>query len=590
MQKQLHFLSGVPRSGSTVLAAILNQNPMTHVSTTSGLVHALDGLANTWHSAGLLNQNDPTRTKLAQTMRGMIDAFYEDTDKPVVIDKSRGWPISQIMAAMTQVLDRKPKIIATVRSVPDCAASFVRIEKPADLDEFMASGQLMDHLRAAYISLQEGYNYAPENFLFVEYEDLIASPKEQLARVHAFLDLPEFEYDFNNIDGSTVAEDDEQLHGTAGMHDVKPVLEAQHRQDPKDLLKHHYSTFCQPEFWLPKPRTIPELHDLDLQLAASTIGDFAEGWRLAQKLEAEEPNNHRAAYNRGWYLLSQGQIQKGYQLMDRGRQSGVFGNKRPDVPTQPWDGKSKGIVMLYLEGGLGDQIHQVRFAKLIAQRGCKVVVSCSGALASLFVGVEGVSAVIQHEATFGIYHDYFVQGMSAVVPLGLELDDLSGAPYIAKPKTIKNRKKRIGLRWQGQSKFEHEHHKKFPYELMFHAVKDCDAEFISLQRDEGADSCPAWVKQVPLNTWEDTRNAVASCDLVISSCTSVSHLAAAMGVETWVVIPVMGYFMYAMEGDTCPYYDTMKLFRQEVFGEWEAPFEKIKEQLAVVNKAIRRVK
>jgi hypothetical protein len=265
--------------------------------------------------------------------------------------------------------------------------------------------------------------------------------------------------------------------------------------------------------------------------------------------------------------------------MDRGRQSGVFGNKRPDVPTQAWDGKSKGIVMLYLEGGLGDQIHQVRFAKLIAQRGCKVVVSCSGALASLFVGVEGVSAVIQHEATFGIYHDYFVQGMSAVVPLGLELDDLSGAPYIAKPKTIKNRKKRIGLRWQGQSKFEHEHHKKFPYELMFHAVKDCDAEFISLQRDEGADSCPAWVKQVSLNTWEDTRNAVASCDLVISSCTSVSHLAAAMGVETWVVIPVMGYFMYAMEGDTCPYYDTMKLFRQETFGEWEAPFDHIRNRL-----------
>ena len=587
MNKTLHFLSGIPRSGSTVLAAILNQNPMTHVSTTSGLVHALDGLANTWHSAGLLNQNDPTRTKLAQTMRGMIDAFYEDTDKPVVIDKSRGWPISQIMAAMTQVLNHKPKVIATVRSVPDCAASFVRIGKPSDLDEFMASGQLMDHLRTAYISLQEGYSYAPESFLFVEYEDLLKNPKAQLERIHAFLDLPSFDYDFNNIDGSTVAEDDEQLHGTKGMHDVKPVLEAQHRQDPKELLKHHYSAFCQPEFWLDQPRTIPELHDLDLQLAASTIGDFAEGWRLAQKLEAEEPTNHRAAYNRGWYLLSQGQIQKGYQLMDRGRISGVFGNKRPDVPTQAWDGKSKGIVMLYLEGGLGDQIHQVRYAKLIAQRGCKVVVSCSGALASLFVGVEGVSAVVQHEATFGIYHDFFVQGMSAVVPLGIELEDLTGRPYITKPKTIKNRKKRIGLRWQGQSKFEHEHHKKFPYELMFNAVKDSDAEFISLQRDEGTDSCPAWVKQVPLNTWEDTRNAVASCDLVISSCTSVSHLAAAIGIETWVVIPVMGYFLYAMEGDTCPYYDTMKLFRQETFGEWESPFNKIKDKLSTNRKILK---
>ena len=584
MKKTLHFLSGIPRSGSTVLAAILNQNPMTHVSTTSGLVHALDGLANTWHSAGLLNENDPQRTKLAQTMRGAIDAFYEDTDKPVVIDKSRGWPIGQIMGAMTQVLDRQPKIIATVRSVPDCAASFIRIAKPADLDEFMATGQLMDHLKAAYISLQNGYEYAPENFLFVEYEDLLAEPKAQLARIHEFLGLPEFEYDFNNIDGSTVAEDDENLHGTIGMHEVKPVLAPQHKQDPRELLKHHYAQFCQPEFWLDRPRTVPELHDLDLQLAASTMGDFAEGWRLVQKLESEEPTNHRAAYNRGWYYLRQGLIQKGYQSMDRGRIVGVFGNSRPDVPTPMWDGKSKGTVMLYLEGGLGDQIHQIRYAKLIAEKGCKVVVSCTGPLASLFQGVEGVSAVVQHEATFGIYHDFWVAGMSAIVPLGLELKDISGSPYLEKPTSIKGRKKRIGLRWQGNSKFEAEHHKKFPYELMFDAIKDVDAEFISLQRDEGSEACPSWVKQVPLNTWEDTRQAAASCDLVISACTSVSHLAAAMGVETWVVTPIMPYFLYALDGEKTPYYDSMKMIRQEVYGDWVAPFDKIKERLNNNNK------
>jgi hypothetical protein len=200
-------------------------------------------------------------------------------------------------------------------------------------------------------------------------------------------------------------------------------------------------------------------------------------------------------------------------------------------------------------------------------------------LASLFVDVEGVSSVIQHEAVFGIYHDFWVAGMSAVVPLGFELADLSGAPYLTKPVTIKGRKKRIGLRWQGSAQFEHEHHKAFPYELMFHAVKDADAEFINLQRDEGVDAAPGWVKAVPLNSWEDTRHAVASCDLVISSCTSVGHLAAAMGVETWTVTPVMPYFLYALEGENTPYYDSMKLMRQEVFGDWQAPFDRIKERL-----------
>ena len=589
MKKTLHFLSGIPRSGSTVLAAILNQNPETHVSTTSGLVHALDGLANTWHSAGLLNENDPDRKKLAQTMRGMIDAFYEDTDKPVIIDKGRGWPIPIIMGAMTQVLGHGPKIIATVRPVPDCMASFVRVAKPEDLDEFMYSGQLADHLKAAYISLQQGYEAMPENFLFVEYDNLLADPKKELARVHEFLGLAPYDYDFNNIDGTPVKEDDENLHGYAGMHDIKPTLEKLHSDRSQDLLKHHYNQFCQPEFWNDNARTLPELDDLDIQLAAGKMGDFVEGWRLSEKLAAERPTDHRAAYNRSWYLLKQGKISEGYKEMDRGRFCGIIGERHPDTPMPEWDGRSKGTILLYVDHGLGDQIHQVRYAKALVARGNRVVVCCSGQLAQLFSTVEGVSAVVQHGAEYGVFHDFWAYAMVAPNYLGYEMADLKGTPYIPVPTVIKGRKKRIGLRWQGNSKFEDDHNKKFPYEMLFNAVQGADYEFISLQRDEGADACPPWVKQVKLDSWQDTQAAVASCDLVISSCTSVSHLAAAMGIETWVVIPVMGYYLYALDGDTCPYYDSMTLFRQEVFGDWTAPFDRIKTKLSVNTSHIRMV-
>jgi len=167
MNKNLHFLSGVPRSGSTVLAAILNQNPMTHVSTTSALGAALDGLATAWHRDNLLVNNDPDRSKLAHTMRGVIDAFYEDVPKPVIIDKARNWPIPVIMQAMGQVLGHKPKIIATVRSIPDCMASFVRVAKPTNLDDFLVNSSLTNHLKGSYQTLQQGYAYDPESFLFV---------------------------------------------------------------------------------------------------------------------------------------------------------------------------------------------------------------------------------------------------------------------------------------------------------------------------------------------------------------------------------------------------------------------------------------
>ena len=96
---------------------------------------------------------------------------------------------------MTQVLGHKPKIIATVRSIPDCMASFVRVAKPENLDEFMYTGQLSDHLRAAYISLQSGYEYDPDCFCIIEYEELLKDPKAQIDRIHAFLELPDFNYE-----------------------------------------------------------------------------------------------------------------------------------------------------------------------------------------------------------------------------------------------------------------------------------------------------------------------------------------------------------------------------------------------------------
>ena len=493
------------------------------------------------------------------------------------------------MGAMNQVLGRPVKVIATVRPVPDCMASFVRVAKPDDLDAFMYSGQLADHLKAAYLSLEAGYAVMPEHFLFVVYDDLLADPKGQLARIHEFLGLPDYDYDFSNIDGSSVKEDDENLHGYAGMHDVKPVLQKQHNDRSKDLLKHHYNQFCQPEFWNDNKRTMPELDDLDLQVAAGKMGDFAEGWRLSEKLHAERPTDHRAAYNRSWYLLKQGNIGEGYKQMDRGRYCGIIGERRPDTPAPEWDGKTKGTILLYCDHGLGDQIHQVRYARDLVARGNKVVVCCSGQLAGLFSGIDGVMAVVQVGAEYGVYHDFWCYGMTFPQYVGYEMADLRGDAYIPKPNVIKGRKKRIGLRWQGNSKFEDDHNKRFPYQLLFDAVRDADYEFISLQRDEGADACPTWVKQVPLNTWEDTKNAVASCDLVISSCTSVSHLSAAMGIDTWVVIPVMGYYLYAIDGEKTPYYDTMTLFRQEVFGEWEAPFNKIKERLNANKVELRMV-
>jgi hypothetical protein len=169
--------------------------------------------------------------------------------------------------------------------------------------------------------------------------------------------------------------------------------------------------------------------------------------------------------------------------------------------------------------------------------------------------------------------------MSAVLPLQLQYADVDGSAYISKPEMPKNKKFRIGLRWQGNPQFEHEQHRQFDPNLLFDAVKGTDAEFISLQRDEGAQHKPNWVKDVQLDHWEDTRAAVASCDLVVTSCTSVAHLSAAMGVKTWIVVPILPYYLWAKPGSKTEWYDSVTLFRQNAYGDWSGPFRKIKTQL-----------
>lgn len=586
--KQLHFFAGLPRSGSSVLSAILNQNPETHVSITSGLIDVLGTLNSIWCQSGLLDVNDPTRKKLIKTMRSTIETFY-DIPERTILDRNRNWPMPDVMDTMHQVLGRTPKIIATVRDVPDCVASLVRVVRPENLTEFLYSHISIKYLKSSYNFLEQGYVTFPECFLFINYEDLLANPEVELKRIHAFLELEDFKYDFNNIDSLTVQENDTAIHSIPGLHDIKPKLEKQHNEDSKEILGPHYDEYCQPVFWSDKKIKV-EKKDLDLQLSATLKGDFEEAWKLAEKINQEEPDNLRGNFNRGWHLLRQGKFQEGYKLMDKGRLCGIFGNAAPAVSTPKWDGKSKGTVLLNLEGGLGDQIHQVRYAKNIADRGCKVIISCDKELAPLFVDVKGVSAIVEktteRDVSFGVYHNFWVGGMSAVVPLGFELKDISGKPYINKPKKVKKNKKVIGLRWQGSNEFEDQHHKKFPYDLMFDAVKNIDAEFISLQRDEGEEDRPDWVKKVSLETWKDTKKAIASCDLVITSCTSVSHLAAAMGIDTWVVVPVMSYFLYAQEGEKNPYYKSMTLFRQKEYGNWEDPFKCIEERLKYNEKRL----
>jgi hypothetical protein len=325
------------------------------------------------------------------------------------------------------------------------------------------------------------------------------------------------------------------------------------------------------------------MHALDLQVQAGLRGDFETGWKLAEELRLKTPDCNRAKFNRAWYEMRRGHLLEGLKLLDYGRWEKAFGD--PSLPTskpiyrnpQPLEGKS---LLLCSEGGLGDEIINVRFAADFAARGARVTVTCDPGLKSVFARVPGVVSVVGHRAAPEVHHDFWVPAMSAARVLEKEYTDLSGRPYLSVDPTHREKwraifserftpssRPRVGLRFYGNPQFEHEQHRRFPRQGLTSAASG--VPWFNLQQEEN----PA------LATWEDTLAAIDQLDLVITSCTSVAHAAAALGKTTWVILPILPYYIWALPRDTSPWYDSVRLFRQEVFGNWEAPLQNVHKEL-----------
>ena len=566
------FLASIPRSGSTLLASLLGQRPDTYVSPTSNLDSIMGAVVTAYTESPETLAGQCGETELCRTLKGVAEAKYGDRNESIIIDKGRGWPNPQNMETMEKVLGEPVKIIATVRPMSECLASFFEIDKNAtDIKYWIKTSHVVLHLMESYTNLKEGYERYPKNFCLVEYGDLCSQPQTELDRVAKFLGVDTFQY---NPIIEQVKEDD-NIWGIKDLHKLGSTIEKT-EQDTKGILGEKLFNFYQGgEFWNDKPEPVKEKKPIDMALEASLRGDHNKSYRILKQEELADPTDDRVAFNLGWHEMERGNLLAGHKLLNRGRNEGVFGNLNINSSKPRWNGERGVTVLMTLEAGLGDQIHSIRYANNVAKYGNKVVVSGSVSLAPILKDCEGVSAFSQEESALGIYHDYWLPAMSAGVPLNLEYSDLSGVPYIKRTKASEGK---IGIKWAGNPDFEHQQYRIFPEELMFDAVGNTDC--MSLQK-EG--EIPYWLEKPSLDSWDDTRDAISRCDLVISSCTSIAHLSAAMGIETWIVVPILSYYLWALSGDTTPYYDCVKLFRQEKYGSWNEPFKKIKELISLKN-------
>lgn len=586
--KQMHFLAGLPRSGTTLLGAIFSQNPNLYGSATS----PLPGLMASTHQSFEQSQFTTTpemKNKKNDILKGLTSGLYSSVKEDVIIEKNRAWSYLLHIQTMEALLERKVKVICPVRPIADVLASFVSImnknggRSNLEKEMQMRGIPLTDKGRCDFLmdpkfgTVRQAYDWMKQTFqteykdrlFFIEYDDLIAEPQKTMDSIYEFLEIPSYKHDFENIIAKA-KEDDEISFGLPGLHEVRLKLEKRSRDSKQVLGEKIWSYYQGGEFWNDKPEPTYEKSTLDLQLEASLRGDFETGWKYCQQAD---PADDRAQFNKGWYLLQQGKLLEGSRLLDRGRNENIFGSPRPS-PMPIWDGRPLNgeWVLLNGEGGFGDQICHARFAKDIEKRGGRVILACRKEIAPVLAMIDGVSAVVDNSVAALCYHHYIVPAMSAVCSLKYEYNNLNGAAYIPSViKNKKNKKPKVGIRWAGDPRMQHDHFRRFDPQHLFNLP---DVDLVSLQKD--------WDSEIPMNiqtpsleTWIDTYQCITDLDLVISSCTSVAHLAAAMGKPTWLIVPILPYYLWALPGSKSPWYDAMTIYRQETPMQWDATFNKL---------------
>jgi sulfotransferase len=238
MKKDIHFISGLPRSGSTLLCNILAQNPEIHSTPTSACHDLLFMIRNNW--------NEWIEHKAAETLRdkkseqNVLNAAlyaYHNTDRPIVLDKGRGW-ISMIELAEF-ALGRKAKLIVPVRDITQILSSFEKLHRKnahirnstgdfhkAQTVEGRCQNLVVDNavFGLAYNRLKDALAKGQDDrLLFVEFEDLTFNPKATLDRVYDFLELKPYAHDFNNVEQYTT--EDDFIHGYPDLHKIRRKVE-----------------------------------------------------------------------------------------------------------------------------------------------------------------------------------------------------------------------------------------------------------------------------------------------------------------------------------------------------------------------------
>ena len=265
MDKIYFFESGLPRSGSTLLSAILNQNPDLHCGAISPVLEIM------YYTEQYFEGSEqalayPKPEQHHKIISSVIDNFYSDRNEQFVIDKCRAWPNN--VDKIQKYITKTPKILCPVRDVLEILASFIQMihrnpNQVSFIDKALNSYgyELTDDNRCDYLMCPEGivdqslyafgqgFEKKCEQYMhLIEYNDLINHPEETFKKIYKFLEIPYFEHDFTNV-SNKYRERDNEVYGLSDMHEVRKQVKKTSKRPEEVLSDYILNKYSGMEFW-----------------------------------------------------------------------------------------------------------------------------------------------------------------------------------------------------------------------------------------------------------------------------------------------------------------------------------------------------
>jgi tetratricopeptide (TPR) repeat protein len=335
--------------------------------------------------------------------------------------------------------------------------------------------------------------------------------------------------------------------------------------------------------------------------ALQNLTRFTEAVAVYDAVLAIDPQRVDAHYSAATALLSKGDFRRGLAEYEWRRRSGAGTASVVQPFREPvWVGEGplrNKTLLVHAEQGMGDVLYAVRYVPALARQGARVVLQVHAALKPLLGGLEGAALVVTRGEPLPAF-DCQCPVMSLPYAMKTELATIPAeVPYIGAPadrvshwrERIPHAALRVGIVWCGNPAFKEDGRRSLKLAQIEPILATADVSFVSLNPGIGEHERAAIAGRSnvlhlgsELRDFADTAAVIAQLDLVITSDTSVAHLAGAMGRPVWIMLGFAPDWRFAHDREQSSWYPTARLFRQNAPGDWAGVIERVGLELSAI--------